>query len=111
MKFNKKNVGKIKNATQEELNKLHEEYKGVSKNVSGMSLAGLMVIAVMGIAMILYFQNKLFVFVGLVMLLYPIYIFIKRGAHREGYFEGYYEMMKKFGDRDENTTSDKPDQK
>jgi|GEM_PF-7065394 len=109
MKLKKKDVKKITHATKEELGKLQDQYKEVSKNVSEMSPAGLLVIAVIGILVILYFQNKFFVLVGLVMLLYPIYIFIRRGAHREGYFEGYYEMMTKLGNRDEHTNSKKSD--
>ena len=108
MEFNKKNAKKIKNATQEELGKLEKEYEAVKKNVNGMSLAGLMIIAIAGIVMILIFQNKLLVIIGLVMLLYPIYVFIRRGAHREGYFEGYYDMMKEFSSRVENATHDAP---
>lgn len=110
MELKKKDVKKIKNATHEELEKLHKDYKTVAKNVSGMSLAGLLLIAVAGIVIILLFQNKILVIIGLVMLLSPIYIFIRRGAHREGYFEGYYEMMAKFGARDENTDSKKPEE-
>ena len=107
MELKKKDVKKIKKATKEELTKLHETYKAVSKNVSGMSVIGLFLIAIAGIAVILFFPNKFLVLIGLIMLLYPIYIFIKRGAHREGYFEGYYEMMTKFGDRDESDSSEK----
>lgn len=110
MEIKKKDVKKIKNATKEELGKLQEEYKTASKNVSGMSPAGLLAIAVAGIVVIFYFQNKLLILIGLIMLLSPIYIFIRRGAHREGYFEGYYDMMTKFGSRDEHTDSKKSDQ-
>ena len=116
MEYNKKNVEKVKKATQEELGKLNEQYKSVKKNVSGMSVAGLSVIAIAGVAVVLFFQNKFLVLVGLIMIVYPIYIFIRRGAHRKGYFEGYYEMMTKFGNRDEytkseNSTSEKSDKK
>jgi hypothetical protein len=112
MEFKKKDIKKIKKATSEELSKLQDQYKTASKNVSGMSLAGLLAIAIAGIAVIFYFaQNALFTIIGLIMLLYPIYIFIRRGAHREGYFEGYYEMMSKLGSRDENVDSKKPEQK
>ena len=45
MEFKKKDIKKIKKATQEELSKLHEEYKSVAKNVSEMSLAGLLLIS------------------------------------------------------------------
>lgn len=110
MEFKKKDINKIKHATKEELGKLHEEYKAVSKNVSGMSPAGLMLIAVAGIVVMFLFQNKFFILIGLIMLLYPIYIFIRRGAHREGYFEGYYELMTKLGERDQDTNSNKSDQ-
>ncbi|MEK7589219.1 MAG: hypothetical protein AAB479_01130 [Patescibacteria group bacterium] len=111
MEIKKKDIKKIKHATKEELVKLHEEYKAVSKNVSGMSPAGLMLIAVAGVVVMFLFQNKFFVLIGLIMLLYPIYIFIRRGAHREGYFDGYYEMMTKLGAREnESTNSEKSDQ-
>jgi len=110
MEHKKKEVKKIKKATEEELNKLHEQYKEATKNASGMSPAGLLLIAVAGIVVILLFHTILvLILTGLVMLLWPIYIFIKRGAHREGYFEGYYELMTKLGSRDENTDSKKVD--
>jgi hypothetical protein len=101
MPFGKKEVRKIKKATQEELAMLHKEYNALMKNVNGLSPAGLLLIAIAGIAVILYFQSSILDFIGLVMLLYPLYIFIRRGAHREGYFEGYYEML---------TKGDKPNQ-
>lgn len=109
MKFNKKDVRKITNATKEELEKLQKEYEALMKDVNGMSPAGLIFIAVLGIAVILYFQSNLFDFVGLVMLLYPLYVLIQRGGHKEGYFEGYYDMMTKVGNRDDHT--EKHDQK
>jgi hypothetical protein len=110
MERKKKDVKKIKKATKEELSKLHEQYKEATKNVSGMSPAGLLLIALAGIVVILLFHNTLvLILVGLVMLLWPIYIFIKRGAHREGYFEGYYELMTKLGSRDESSNSKKPE--
>ncbi len=111
MEFKKKDVKKIQKATKEELGKLHEEYKAAKKNVNEMSAFGLLLISVAGIAVILFMQNKLLVLVGLVILLYPLYVFIRRGAHREGYFEGYYEMMTKFGSREEPSDTKKSDQK
>jgi len=105
MEIKKKDIKKIKKATKEELAKLHEEYKEVSKNVGGMSPVGLSVIAIVGIVLMFLFPNRFFILIGLVMILYPIYVFIRRGAHREGYFEGYYEMMTKFGARDEDTNA------
>lgn len=107
----KKDVKKIKKATKEELGKLHEEYKTAVKSVSGMSVAMLMLIAIAGMIVIFVFSNKFLTLVGLIMLLFPIYIFIKRGAHREGYFEGYYELMSKLGSRDEHIDSKNSDQK
>jgi multisubunit Na+/H+ antiporter MnhG subunit len=109
MELKKKDVKKIKKATQEELGKLHEEYKAATKNVSGMSPIGLLAIAIAGIVVIFLFQNKLLILIGLVMLLYPIYVFIRRGAHRAGYFEGYYDLMTKLGSRDEYVDSKKPE--
>jgi hypothetical protein len=110
MVFEKKNVRKIKNATNEELGKLRKEYEAFVGGMHGMSVAGLLVIGLAGIAVILYFQSNLFDFVGLAMLLYPLYILIQRGAHREGYFEGYYEMMTKASSRDEQSSAPKTDQ-
>ncbi|MFZ2072834.1 MAG: hypothetical protein WAV10_04140 [Minisyncoccia bacterium] len=107
MKINKKDVKKIKSATKEELGKLQEQYKTATKNVSGMSPIALLAISTVGIIIIFYFTNKLFILIGLILLLAPIYVFIKRGAHREGYFEGYYEMMKKLGSRDEHSETNK----
>ncbi len=109
MKFSRKNVSKIKNATKEELGKLQEEYKALMGNVQEMSPAGLLLIAIAGIAVILYFQSNLMDFIGLIMLLYPLYVFIQRGAHRKGYFEGYYDMMTKVNGRDEHTHPEKSD--
>ena len=110
MKFKKQDVRKIKNATHEELGKLQEEYEALMKNVGVMSPAGLLTISVAGIAVILYFHNTLLNLIGLIMLLYPIYVFIRRGAHRKGYFEGYYEMMTKLGSRADQTDPKKPGQ-
>lgn len=101
------NVRKIKKATQEELSKLHEEYKAFSKSVGGMSPLGLFSIAVAGIVVILAFQSNLFDLIGLAMVFGPLYIFVHRGAHKKGYFEGYYEMMTKIGSRTESTNSEK----
>ncbi len=109
MEIKKKDVKKIKNATKEEMDKLHDQYKTVSKSVGGMSSLGLGLIALAGIFVVLYFQNKFLVLVGLLMILVSLYVFIRRGAHREGYFEGYYEMMTKLGSRDERPVSDKSD--
>jgi len=107
MEIKKKDVKKIKKATKEELGKLHEQYKEATKNVSGMSPIALIGISVVGIIMIFYFTNKFLILIGIILLLAPIYVFIKRGAHREGYFEGYYEMMKKLGSRDEHSEKNK----
>lgn len=105
MKFSKKDVRKIKNATKEEMDSLQKEYEALVKNVNSMSPAGLLAIAVLGIAVILYFRTNLLDFIGLIMLLYPLYVFIQRGAHREGYFEGYYDMMTKVGHRANHNTN------
>ena len=111
MEIKKKDMKKIKHATKEQLSKLHEEYRATTKNVGGMSPVGLFGIAVVGIIIMFLWPNRFFIVIGLIMLLYPIYIFIRRGAHREGYFEGYYEMMTKLGAREnENMDSKKPDQ-
>ena len=109
MEIKKKDVKKIKNATKEEMGKLQDQYKSVSKSVSGMSPLGLALIALAGVFVVLYFQNKFLVLVGLLMILVSLYVFIRRGAHREGYFEGYYEMMTKLNSRDERPVSDKSD--
>ena len=74
-----------------------------------MSPAGLMAIAVLGVLVIIYFRNNFFDFIGLVMLLYPLYVFIQRGAHRKGYFDGYYDMMTKMNTRVEDKSSEKSD--
>jgi len=110
MKFTKKDARKIKKATKEELDKLQNEYEALMDNVSGMSPAGLLLIAVAGVAVILLFRSNIFDLIGLAMLLYPLYILAQRGAHREGYFEGYYDMMKKASSRDDNTNSEKSSQ-
>src|SRR3546814_15590340 len=99
MTFGKKDVRKIKKATQEELNRVQKEYESFMKNVHGMSPAGLLALAVAGIVLILLFQNNILDLIGLAILLYALYVFVKRGAHRKGYFEGYYDMMTKLGDR------------
>lgn len=109
MKFRKKDVRKIKKATQEELGKLQNEYEALMKEVGRMSPAGLLAIAVAGIAVILFFRSNVFDFIGLIMILYPLYIFIQRGAHREGYFEGYYDMMTKVNGQTEHANPEKSD--
>ncbi len=111
MEIKKKDVKKIKNATKEEMNKLQDQYKTVSKSVGGMSPLGLAIISLAGIFVVLYFSNKFLVLVGLLMIFGSLYVFIRRGAHREGYFEGYYEMMTKLGSRDERETLDKTSDK
>lgn len=110
MAFEKKDVRKIAKATKEELEKLQEEYAALMDNVREMSPAGLLAIAIGGIAVILSFRSNVFDLIGLIMLLYPLYIFVRRGAHRKGYFEGYYDMMMKVGNRDERANSEKPAQ-
>ena len=95
------NVRKIQKATREELDKLHEEYKTFSKNVGGISPLGLFAIAVAGVIVILAFQSSLLDLIGLIMVFGSLYIFIQRGAHKKGYFEGYYEMMSKIASRKE----------
>ena len=107
MEIKKKDVKKIKTATKEQMDKLQDQYKTVSKSVGGMSPLGLALVALAGIFVVLYFQNKFLVLVGLLMILVSLYVFIRRGAHREGYFEGYYEMMTKLGSRDEREVPDK----
>jgi hypothetical protein len=111
MRYKKKDVKKIKKATEEELGKLKEQYKEVAENVSGTSPLGLLAIAIVGIIVTLYFQNKFLVLVGLLMILCPLYVFIRRGAHREGYFEGYYELMTRLGSRDGHTDQKKSEEK
>ncbi len=101
MEIKKKDIKKIKHATKEQLGKLHEEYKATTQNVSGMSPVGLLAIAVVGIVLMFLFPNRFFLLVGLILILYPIYVFVRRGAHREGYFEGYYEMMTKLSQRED----------
>ena len=103
MKLNKRNVRKLKNATREELGKLQKEYEALMKDVQRMSPGGLLIIAIAGIAVVLFFRNNIMDFIGLIMILYPLYIFIRRGAHREGYFEGYYDMMTKLGNNYQDT--------
>jgi hypothetical protein len=109
MEIKKKDIRKIKNATKEELGKLQEEYKAVTENIHGMSPVGLLLIAIAGVLVILYFRYSFFDLVGLAMIAYPLYVFIHRGAHRKGYFEGYYDMMTKLGSRDEDTNPEKSD--
>lgn len=111
MKFDKKSVSKIKNATKEDLSKLQKEYEAVIENVHGMSPIGLLGIAIAGIVVILYFRNNLLDFIGLAMILYPLYIFVQRGAHRTGYFEGYYDMMTKVNGHKEHSESEKSNEK
>ena len=86
---------KIKKATRDELDIVHKEYEALMASVRGMSPVGLFLIALAGIAVVLYFTSNLLDLVGLALMLYPLYVFIRRGAHREGYFEGYYDLMTK----------------
>lgn len=116
MAFDKKDVRKIKNATQEELSKLQHEYETLTDNVRGMSPVGLFLIAVAGIAVILTFQSNVLDLVGLALFLWPLYIFVRRGAHKEGYFDGYYDLLTKMGGKANDSThethehQDKPTQ-
>lgn len=97
MAFGKKDVRKIQKASAEELKKLHEEYDALMGGVRGLSPVGLLLIAVAGVALILSFRSNVIDFVGLILVLYPLYIFIQRGAHKEGYLEGYYDLLTKGG--------------
>ncbi len=108
MIFGKKDARKIAKATREELSKVQEEYEALMGSVNSMSPAGLLVLALAGIGVILSFRNNVLDVIGLAMLLYPLYILVQRGAHKKGYFEGYYDMMTKVSSPAAHADSDKP---
>jgi hypothetical protein len=94
MKIKKNDVRKIKNATEAELEKLKQEYAVVAQNIHTMSNTGLILFGIVGLALLFYFRNGFFEFLGLVgfmLFVYAFYTLANRAGHREGYLDGYYE--------------------
>jgi hypothetical protein len=97
MKITKRNVKKharrIKHATEGQLDQLQGNYQKLIGGVRGLDTPLLIIISVVGIAGILLFDAWVFDFIGLIVLLYPFYLFAEREGHQEGYFEGSFEHM------------------
>jgi hypothetical protein len=94
MKFNKKDIDKVKDMTKEEVEKLQEDYEMLVKGVRKMSTGGLVLLSVVGILVILFFQSNLIDFIGLLVFVYPFYVFAQREGHQGGFFDGYYQVLK-----------------
>ncbi|MFA5052957.1 MAG: hypothetical protein WC565_02790 [Parcubacteria group bacterium] len=114
MKINSKNIKKharnIKNASEEEISRFREEYHKLMGNVETINSPLLLVLALIGVFIILYFKNNFFDIIGLIILIYPFYLFVRRGSHEEGFFEGYYDFMTKER-REGNSDKDEKDKK
>lgn len=91
----KKKVKKIKHASKEEIDMLKEEYQKVIGVVKGMTSPILFVVSLVGIFVILYFRNNFIDFIGLIVFIYPFYLFVQKEGHKDGFFEGYYNLLKK----------------
>lgn len=94
MKFKKKDIEKVKEMTKEEVEKLQGDYEALTKSVRKMSTAGLILLSVAGIAVILFFQSNIIDFVGLLVFVYPFYVFAQREGHEGGFLDGYYQVLK-----------------
>lgn len=109
MKINSRNIKKhsrkIRNATEEELSNLQAEYDKLMQNVSNASEPALLILSVLGVAIILLFDWGIIDFIGLLILIYPLYLFARNEGHQEGYYEGYYENMSKNGGASEHGRS------
>lgn len=99
MKINSKNIKKharkIKDASEEEISKLQGEYKKLMGNINTMSSPMLLLISFIGVFIIIYFRSNFFDIIGLIILIYPFYLFVQKESHEEGFCEGYYDLMTK----------------
>ncbi len=93
----KKHARKLRNATEEELKELQEGYKSLLEKANGADSSILLIMAIVGIAIILLFKQGIFDAIGVIILVYSLYLFVQKEAHEEGYYEGYYDLMTKGG--------------
>jgi hypothetical protein len=100
----KKHARKLKHATETEIDELHHSYQKLVGDMRNLDSPILIALSVVGIAGILIFDNAIFDFISLVVLIYPFYIFAQRDGHQEGYYEGYYDRMTKNAGHDEEKT-------
>lgn len=91
MKITKSDVRKIKNATKTEIEKLKAEYEELTKNIHSINNTALILLCVISVAVIFYFRNSFFEFIGFILFVYAFYTLSSRIGHREGYLDGYYE--------------------
>jgi hypothetical protein len=95
MNVKKKDVRKIKNATETEIKKLKEEYEIVTKNIHSIGNTVLILLCITGVATIFYFRDGFFDFVGFILFVYAFYTLSNRVGHQEGYLDGYYEASQR----------------
>ena len=93
MKINPHTVQKVKNATSGELHTLKENYSTLVENMQVITTSGLIMICLVAVAAVVYFQNTILNFLALIIFAYPFYVFASREGHRDGYFEGYYDSL------------------
>jgi len=85
---------------------MEKNYEKLMGSVNNMSAPGLLFVSFIGIAIILLLDSALFDLIGLLVLIYPFYLFVQKTGHHDGYCEGYYDHMTK--DKDTGR-SDKKD--
>lgn len=87
----KKHARKLKGVSEDEFKKLQGSYEKLMKDVRHLDEPALIMLMVVGIAIILLFSWGIFDFVGLLVLIYAVYLFARQEGHEEGFYEGYYE--------------------
>ena len=89
----KKHVRKLKHASEQELKELQGSYTRLMADVRRMDEPLLFLLMVVGLAIVLLFDWGIIDLIGLLILVYPLYLFARQDGHEEGYYEGYYEKM------------------
>lgn len=107
----KKHARKLRNATEEEFKELQEGYRGLLEKANRADSSVLLIMAVVGIAIILLFRQGIFDAIGVIVLVYSLYLFVQKEAHEEGYYEGYYDRMTKGGGASGNSDSNNKEKK
>lgn len=67
---------------------LKSHYKRALKKVKSMDNTGLILLCIVGIAGIVYFENGLLNFIALIVFSYAFYIFANREGYRDGFYDG-----------------------
>lgn len=93
----KKHARNIRNVSEEEFKELQEGYRKLVGNVQTMTSPMLMALSLLGVFVILYFRSNFMDIIGLLIFVYPFYLFVQKESHEEGFFEGYYDQMSKKG--------------